>query len=266
MGRVWARRRPARQAAEAARAAPEASRWWKEPSERLSPPAAPACLPPVSMVFPAGMVPVPAQVRGVHRHRHHVAHARGDLAIATGTEIGLASLVGLDRPHLHLSSSAQPSGPDPTQAIVVRRHPFCSTTPHMRVFSCSAHVHLMPNPDAWQMARAAAIIAALVIAAVVLARAGVSPWGESSEHVPVIRIDGPVPTPAPTPAPTSTMWPSPAPEIVPPPTVAPAPTPEPAPTSISPRPAPPRTSPPRGAPPPPPADDDGPDDDGAGDD
>jgi hypothetical protein len=102
MGRVWARRRPARQAAEAARAAPEASRWWKEPSERLSPPAAPACLPPVSMVFPAGMVPVPAQVRGVHRHRHHVTHAPGDLAIATGTEIGLASLVGLDRPHLHL--------------------------------------------------------------------------------------------------------------------------------------------------------------------
>ncbi len=48
-------------------------------------------------------MPVAPQVRGGDRHDHHVAEAGGNVAVAARAGIGLARLVGLDEPHLHLA-------------------------------------------------------------------------------------------------------------------------------------------------------------------
>jgi hypothetical protein len=48
------------------------------------------------------VVPVAAEVGGVEGHHHHVADAHADLLVAARAEIGLAGLVGLDRPDLDL--------------------------------------------------------------------------------------------------------------------------------------------------------------------
>ena len=57
---------------------------------------------PAQLRLPAGCVPVAAQVGRVDRHDDLVAHAGGDLVVATGTAVRLDRLVGLDVAHGHV--------------------------------------------------------------------------------------------------------------------------------------------------------------------
>jgi predicted membrane GTPase involved in stress response len=46
---------------------------------------------------------VTAEVRSVERHHHQMAHARGDLVVTAGTEVGLGRLVGVNPADLDLA-------------------------------------------------------------------------------------------------------------------------------------------------------------------
>lgn len=51
------------------------------------------------LFVPAAVVPMSAQVRGIVGHHHEMKGSRRDGEIATGTQVVLHRLVGLDRGH-----------------------------------------------------------------------------------------------------------------------------------------------------------------------
>jgi hypothetical protein len=54
-------------------------------------------------VFPAGGVPVAAEVGGVEGDDDEMAEALGDLLVAAGAEVGLQRLAGLNTPDFNLA-------------------------------------------------------------------------------------------------------------------------------------------------------------------
>ena len=57
---------------------------------------------------PAGVVPVPTQIGGFLRDRYVVSHARRNLLMTSGANIGFEGLVGLYAPYFDRSVEARP--------------------------------------------------------------------------------------------------------------------------------------------------------------
>ena len=71
-----------------------------------------------------------AQVLLPDGHDHHVGHPEGDVLVAARAHVGLAGLVGLDGPHLHLVPEAGRLGRGRWAhvAIIAERRPTLGVT------------------------------------------------------------------------------------------------------------------------------------------